>query len=315
MQRFVLKKGNTVSLKTSRNDPCPCGSNKKYKSCCGKKGFRLDATLFKRIFLAVLLIVAAGWAGNRYLLAPDQDEPFVDPFATQQADRVQPLTPQPPGAAPAGKVWSSEHGHWHNDGALNPNSDGEIYPQPDGLVPPGKVWSPEHGHWHDSSGTEAGSENFQPGPPPPGPAPEGKTWAYDHGHWHDSPSSATGSENLKSSPAPPGPAPEGKVWSEEHGHWHNAPTSNISDTKKITPAGVPGDVKISASDNPKISTGNFKPGPPPPGPVPEGKVWSSDHGHWHNAPGSPNQIDIAKKNLSKDLPDKAKVNISDEKGD
>ncbi|MBQ1295900.1 MAG: SEC-C domain-containing protein, partial [Clostridiales bacterium] len=21
-----------------RNDPCPCGSGKKYKNCCGKKG-------------------------------------------------------------------------------------------------------------------------------------------------------------------------------------------------------------------------------------------------------------------------------------
>ncbi|OZM56868.1 hypothetical protein CIB95_08845 [Lottiidibacillus patelloidae] len=23
--------------KVRRNDPCPCGSNKKYKKCCGKK--------------------------------------------------------------------------------------------------------------------------------------------------------------------------------------------------------------------------------------------------------------------------------------
>ncbi len=23
--------------KTKRNDPCPCGSGKKYKQCCGKK--------------------------------------------------------------------------------------------------------------------------------------------------------------------------------------------------------------------------------------------------------------------------------------
>jgi preprotein translocase subunit SecA len=25
-----------VSRKTGRNDPCPCGSGKKYKHCCGK---------------------------------------------------------------------------------------------------------------------------------------------------------------------------------------------------------------------------------------------------------------------------------------
>ena len=26
----------TVGNKTGRNDPCPCGSGKKYKNCCGK---------------------------------------------------------------------------------------------------------------------------------------------------------------------------------------------------------------------------------------------------------------------------------------
>ena len=25
-----------VSVKVGRNDPCPCGSGKKYKNCCGK---------------------------------------------------------------------------------------------------------------------------------------------------------------------------------------------------------------------------------------------------------------------------------------
>ena len=27
-------------------------------------------------------------------------------------------------------------------------------PQPAGEVPPGKVWSTEHGHWHDASGVQ-----------------------------------------------------------------------------------------------------------------------------------------------------------------
>lgn len=27
----------------------------------------------------------------------------------------------------------------------------------------------------------------------------------------------------------------------------------------------------------------FTPGPPPPGPAPQGKVWSYEHGHWHDA--------------------------------
>ena len=33
------KKANTVvkGKKIGRNDPCPCGSGKKYKQCCGRK--------------------------------------------------------------------------------------------------------------------------------------------------------------------------------------------------------------------------------------------------------------------------------------
>ena len=27
-----------INKKPSRNDPCPCGSGKKYKDCCGKSG-------------------------------------------------------------------------------------------------------------------------------------------------------------------------------------------------------------------------------------------------------------------------------------
>lgn len=31
---FPFAQGNR---KIGRNDPCPCGSGKKYKNCCGKK--------------------------------------------------------------------------------------------------------------------------------------------------------------------------------------------------------------------------------------------------------------------------------------
>ncbi|MFT3869587.1 MAG: YchJ family metal-binding protein [Nibricoccus sp.] len=37
---FIQPKGNTVRReepKIGRNDPCPCGSGKKYKKCCGAK--------------------------------------------------------------------------------------------------------------------------------------------------------------------------------------------------------------------------------------------------------------------------------------
>ena len=29
--------GSIRVIKTNRNDPCPCGSGKKYKKCCGKE--------------------------------------------------------------------------------------------------------------------------------------------------------------------------------------------------------------------------------------------------------------------------------------
>jgi hypothetical protein len=71
-----------------------------------------------------------------------------------------------PGPAPPGKVWSAEHGHWHDIGATPTASASQIkieqssgapltptvgtLPQPEGPVPVGKVWSPQHGHWHDA---------------------------------------------------------------------------------------------------------------------------------------------------------------------
>ena len=51
-------------MKTNRNDPCPCGSGKKYKNCCEQKRFqsggenrvtRLLITAAVGVFLAVFL--------------------------------------------------------------------------------------------------------------------------------------------------------------------------------------------------------------------------------------------------------------------
>jgi len=33
---IILKQRMVVSSKVGRNSPCPCGSGKKYKMCCGK---------------------------------------------------------------------------------------------------------------------------------------------------------------------------------------------------------------------------------------------------------------------------------------
>jgi len=60
--------------------------------------------------------------------------------------------PQPEGPTPEGKIWSTEHGHWHDITPIsNPLSEptSTNIPQPKGSVPEGKEWSSEHGHWHD----------------------------------------------------------------------------------------------------------------------------------------------------------------------
>ena len=75
--------------------------------------------------------------------------------------------PQPDGPAPAGKVWSADHGHWHDDPAAAPPG-GATMISPEGGAP---VMMPAP----------------TPGPQPPGPVPAGKTWSAEHGHWHDDP--------------------------------------------------------------------------------------------------------------------------------
>jgi hypothetical protein len=113
-----------------------------------------------------------------------------------------------PGPAPPGKVWSAEHGHWHDVSAVGDITLDPIplsqTPQPEGPILPGKVWSDEHSHLHDVP------------PRPEGPTPPGKVWSDEHSHWHDA------------SPQPEGPAPAGQYWSAEHGHWHSYPTGEAA---------------------------------------------------------------------------------------
>lgn len=85
--RMVMK-----TAKTGRNDPCPCGSGKKYKQCCVGKA--AEKTIFLTKWIAVIvgilgLLVAVGTVASF----------FTD---DQRND------------APTGRVWSSEHGHWHD---------------------------------------------------------------------------------------------------------------------------------------------------------------------------------------------------------
>lgn len=85
----------------------------------------------------------------------------IDGKAVAAAAGEMRLPGQPDGPAPAGKVWSTEHGHWHDKPAAPPtvhmgtvNYPSKPVPAP-GPAPPGMVWSAEHGHWHRAGAAPA----------------------------------------------------------------------------------------------------------------------------------------------------------------
>lgn len=152
-------------MKTSRNSPCTCGSGMKYKNCCGLK----EAKRSQMLVIVVVLIGAMILAGAIFVSSNQQPATAgapADPGAAGAAGSPQPAdipgSPQPPGPAPAGKVWNTEHGHWHD--------------APGAPAAPGAAGQPG-----------AAQPAFQPGPQPPGPVPAGKVWSTEHGHWHDAP--------------------------------------------------------------------------------------------------------------------------------
>lgn len=166
--------------KIGRNEPCHCGSGKKYKNCHGAQSSVSNRTLL--IGGGLIAVALIFWFGRGIIGGSGSG---------------------PPGPAPAGKVWSAEHGHWHDAGPVGSGQPGSAPPvvpgvartdsvaqpvlplglagtsQPPGEAPPGKVWSAEHGHWHDDNPSDPGALQ------PPGDPPAGKEWSVEHGHWHD----------------------------------------------------------------------------------------------------------------------------------
>jgi hypothetical protein len=138
-------------MRTGRNETCPCGSGRKFKSCCEGKSAR---GVSKGLFVLFGVIAAIALVGLIPLFTGKGDARAPTASASTAAPRTS--APQPPGPVPAGKVWSVEHGHWH-DAVPNPTATPAPAPpltpgpQPPGPVPAGKVWSTEHGHWHDAA--------------------------------------------------------------------------------------------------------------------------------------------------------------------
>jgi hypothetical protein len=72
--------------KVRRNDPCPCGSGRKYKKCCELKEHRSSNTMLLALGGAVLAALILG----------------LIQFNSERE-----------GTGPR-RVWSAEHGHYHD---------------------------------------------------------------------------------------------------------------------------------------------------------------------------------------------------------
>ena len=132
-------------MAVGRNDSCHCGSGRKFKNCCAGK--RRTSRGLQILLVTMVALAVAGAVA----FATDKGDPAT---ATRR------LTPQPAPAAP-GKVWSAEHGHWHDATGAEPAARRATTPS----VP-------------------VRPSQSKPGSPQPGPAPEGQVWSTEHGHWH-----------------------------------------------------------------------------------------------------------------------------------
>ncbi len=126
------------AVTANRNDPCPCGSGKKFKKCCATRKKTTVAPSRRSqvpIYVLALVLVGAALAGMRVVMrAPETPPPTFSPPSPaaqrptapatsgvgMQPDPVTGLYPHPPGPAPEGRVWSPEHGHWHNLPSMAP---------------------------------------------------------------------------------------------------------------------------------------------------------------------------------------------------
>ncbi len=73
-----------------RNQPCPCGSGKKYKHCHALKTQKVS--LAGRVVLSAIVLMLLTGA---FVMLTSLDELGSD------------------GASGPRRVWSEEHGHWH----------------------------------------------------------------------------------------------------------------------------------------------------------------------------------------------------------
>lgn len=161
-----------ASTPARRNDLCPCGSGKKFKVCCEGRILAAPEARRSRWLIGGVAVAGLAVAVTAALQFSEAKRSETDkasvPFAAQPSGSSG-LATQPPGSTPPGKVWSSEHGHFHDQPGAAPElpigtggtvnaapgaaNTGTLTPEPSGPPPAGKVWAPEHGHYHDAPTT------------------------------------------------------------------------------------------------------------------------------------------------------------------
>lgn len=168
-----------MNRRPGRNDPCPCGSGRKYKNCCEGKA-RVFGRKVPSAAIWIVLAIAVLGVGAYAMLRSDRSEPTASSVV-------------PPGERPAPYTYDSlrnqhfdpVHGHWHD--GRPPVSAGASASGPAAAAPaPGETPTP------------APTPAAPPASPPATTAPATPApWTYDaernqhwdpgHQHWHQGP--------------------------------------------------------------------------------------------------------------------------------
>lgn len=176
-----------------RNDPCPCGSGRKFKACHGRQSGTISRPVALPLWVVIVGVLVVGGAaaavGIRFASRP-----------TTVANRVMPAPlgaalPSPGAASAVG----SEPAPWTYDPRTN------------------KHWHPGHRHWHDGvAPTSAARDSAAQAPtirtvttPAAAPVatPEPEAWSYV--------------ESRK------------QYWDPRHHHWHNGPSPTLAQRESL----------------------------------------------------------------------------------
>ena len=148
--------------------PCPCGSGKKYKRCCGPRDAEVvhvqrRHSVWKVGLAAAVSAVAAFALVTVYVQR--EKEPVYAPAPPPKPPKA-PRQPVASGPAPApwsynpatNQHWDPNHNHWHNGPPPAQNRTGDAAPDVPGIPNPepwqydtatDRHWNPDHNHWHN----------------------------------------------------------------------------------------------------------------------------------------------------------------------